>query len=66
MALMIFAKLVCARMGPPVLLLVWLSVATSATVLRHTRHQMSPPSPDLSEDFSSTDAIFHHKNLLDL
>ncbi|XP_008480856.1 acetylcholinesterase-like, partial [Diaphorina citri] len=53
-------------MGPPVLLLVWLSVATSATVLRHTRHQMSPPSPDLSEDFSSTDAIFHHKNLLDL
>ncbi|KAI5713636.1 hypothetical protein M8J76_002574 [Diaphorina citri] len=63
---MTFAKLVCARMGPPVLLLVWLSVATSATVLRHTRHQMSPPSPDLSEDFSSTDAIFHHKNLLDL
>lgn len=51
-------------MGTVMLLLVGLMSVTSATVLRHTHHQMSP-LPEQT-DFSSTDAIYHHKNILDL
>uniref|UniRef100_A0A8D8R9Y7 Acetylcholinesterase n=1 Tax=Cacopsylla melanoneura TaxID=428564 RepID=A0A8D8R9Y7_9HEMI len=55
----------------PALLLLWLSASCSGTVLRHTHHQVSSDSlpsdsVDQTHDFSSTDAIFHRKNLLDL